>query len=104
MRVEYFRAKRAENNLWWQEVFGLCDVNTDPVDCDISVVLSGRLENPLALKGKKVLAIKKDEWRMVRWDGVFDRILEEYYDHIIDTTGLNPRDTLRLIEKECKDL
>jgi hypothetical protein len=104
MRIEYFRAKRAENNPNWKEVYDLCGAKTDPVDCDISVVLGGTLENPLPLRGKKVLAFKKDEWRMVKWDMVFGDILEEYYDHLIDTTGLNPEGTLRLIEKECKDL
>jgi hypothetical protein len=104
MKIEYLCSKRGRKNPLWGEVFDLCGVKTDPVDCDISVVLGGRLENPLVLKGKKVLAFKKDEWRMLGWDTVYADILREYYDHFIDTTGLNPEGTLRLIEKECKDL
>jgi hypothetical protein len=75
-----------------------------PEQCDISVVLGGCLENPLPLRGTKVLAIKRDEWQMVKWEELYGQILEEYYDHIIDTTGLDAVNTLKLIEKECKDL
>ena len=103
--LKYFISSRSKDNPYWQEVYDLCgQIHTEPVDCDVSVVLGGRLENPLALKGKKVLAFKKDEWRMVKWDMVFRMILEEYYDDFIDTTGLNPEGTLRRIEQECKDL
>jgi len=107
--VEYFMATRSKENPHWQKVYELCgekdiEINTEPKECDISVVFGGTLVNPIPLKGKKVLALKKDEWRMVKWDMIYAAILEEYYDHFIDTTRLNPKDTLQLIQKECENL
>ena len=109
MRVEYFISNRSLESPYWGEVYEILEnrgiqVHTEPTDCDISIVLGGILVNPLPLKGKKVLALKKDEWRMVKWDMVFKMILDEYYDDFIDTTGLNPEGTVRLIERECKNL
>lgn len=109
MKIKYFSAEREAKNPYWSEVYDLCAAKgitlyREPKDCDVSLVLGGRMTNPLPLKGRKVLAFKKDEWRMVKWDMIYAGILEEYYDHFIDTTGLNPEGTLRLIERECKDL
>jgi len=95
--------------LYWNDIYKLfaernIPIYMEPKPCDISVVLGGTLVNPIPLRGKKVLAFKKDEWKAIQWDHIFKPILEEYYDHIIDTTGLSPDDTFELIEKECKSL
>jgi hypothetical protein len=108
-KVEYFISERSKDRFFWNKIYELLEeknipIHTEPKDCDISVVLGGPLVNPLPLKGKKVLAFKSDEWKVVKWEVVYEPILQEYYDHMINTTGLNPEETLRSIEEECQEL
>lgn len=107
--IKYFISKRSKDRPCWTEVYDVLTeknipLHTKPVECDISVILGGTLVNPIPLKGKKVLAFKEDEWRMVKWKQVYKLILEEYYDYFIDTTHLSPLDTYRMIEMECENL
>ena len=54
---------------------------------DISIVLSGKAENPLAIKGKRVLFMTRGEWnpKGYGWN-LFESILKHYYDEIVDIT------------------
>lgn len=107
-RIKYFRAKRSAENPYWQEIYTKFSeknipVYTEPKNSEISVALGGRMENPLPLKGKRVLAYKEDEWHMLPWS-VYKMVLEEYYDDFINTTGLTPGDTVYHIQKKCENL
>ena len=41
---------------------------------------------------------------MVPWDGIFEHILSEYYDHMIDTTDMSAAETFETIQRECENL
>lgn len=76
-------------------------VYTEPVEADLSIVLSGLLENPAIVRGKRVLAFKPQEWMPEipppkGWM-LYYPILQKYYDDFIDLSGLNPRKSAKRI-------
>lgn len=94
--VKVYKADRGHP--FWQHVAGFIrdagyTVDKDKSDADVSIVLSGRFENPLIFKGKKVMAYDAMEWlRNVPIPWGFESykvILDEYYDDFIDLTNLN---------------
>lgn len=71
-----------------------------PEECDISVVLSGKFENPNCFYGERILLFHNDEWK--GFHCFFYKILTRYYDKIIDVTKYNLGDTLAVIENATK--
>ena len=69
----------------------------EPEDAEISIVLDGRYENPLAVTGKKVLVYDKDLWGH-RWE-LFEPVLSEYYDKMVDVTRMSSRQKADIILK-----
>jgi hypothetical protein len=57
------------------------------VDSDLSIVIGGKFENPIALKGKRVLFYDKGEWGGA-WP-LFGFIATAYYDEVIDLSNLS---------------
>ena len=57
-----------------------------PKQADVNVVLSGKFENPMGGKGKRVLVLDKKEW--FHWEQLYGPIVKHYYDAIIDITDL----------------
>ena len=67
-------------------------VTTRPQKADLSIVLGGRFENPLAFKGYRVLAYNPGHWPPpVRNAGFafFKPLLEEYYDELLEVNSNN---------------
>ena len=71
----------------------------EPADC--SIVISGRYENPLSLTGKKILIFNENEWASQFW-GVFEPIVKEYYDELVDITGRTLDQATQII-RNCYD-
>jgi hypothetical protein len=76
-------------------------VYDSPRDADVSIVLSGMMENPAIIKGRKVLAFKPQEWILnvpppKGWM-LYKPILELYYDDMIDLSGLNAKKSAKRI-------
>jgi hypothetical protein len=99
-RVEYFISERSRDLKSWQGIYKWvadqgCALNTEPVECDISIVLSGKFVNPLPLHGKKILLYSND-WSPLKWEAMFEIVLEEYYDEMINVEG---KDIGKVIEK-----
>ena len=72
-----------------------------PQDVDVSIVLSGVFENPVILKGRKVLAFKPQDWLPSipppkGWM-LYKNVLQLYYHDFIDLSGLNPRKSAKRI-------
>ncbi len=61
-------------------------VHGESSKADISIVLGGQFENPLALTGKKILFYNKKDFRS-GWE-IYKFVLTEYYDELIDTTEM----------------
>jgi hypothetical protein len=74
---------------------------SEPVDADVSIVLSGMFENPSIVKGKKIMAFKPQEWfpgvpPPMGWN-LYREMLGFYYDGFIDLSGLSPRKSAKRI-------
>ena len=72
----------------------------EPQDADISLVISGKHENPALLKGKKVIVFNSRDWipfmnHPTGWLQ-YKKVLDEYYDDYLNITGL---DTAKKVEK-----
>ena len=67
------------------EVWG--DVKAD--DLDISIILGGKLENPLAVPGRRILVFNQDEWtpKGRGWKHFWHGVLKHYYHDLLDVTG-----------------
>lgn len=70
-----------------------------PEQCDVSVVLSGKFENPNCFYGKRIVLFHRQEWE--GFDGLFHKILKRYYDKVIDVTKRSPEDVLKIISDDC---
>ena len=107
LNVKYFRSKRVVDPDLWEPIFdalierGNVIHVSDPVECDVSVVLNGKVENPVPLSGKKVLVFDKRKWSEMKWKAIFQNILEEYYDDMIDIDGMNLAEVVECIEEIC---
>lgn len=64
-------------------------VYSEPTPANVSIVIDGKNENPLAFNGKRVLAYWADVWKDKDYfNELYKPILEEYYDDMIDLTNL----------------
>jgi hypothetical protein len=77
------------------------EVCNEPRDTDVSIVLSGLMENPAVLKGRKVLAFKPQDWMPEipppkGWM-LYEKVMRLYYDEFIDLSGLNPKKSAKRI-------
>ena len=105
--VKYFRSKRVLNPELWEPIFDALTERgsvihvSEPVECDVSVVLNGKVENPVPLSGKKVLVYDRQHWSEMKWKSIFKNILEEYYDDMIDIHGMNLAEVVQCIEEIC---
>ena len=71
-----------------------------PEKCDVSIVLSGKFENPSCFYGKRVLLFHSAEWG--DFSDFFHKILTRYYDKVIDITDFNFKDALSVIKNAAK--
>lgn len=100
--VEFFISHRSKEITDWipiyEEVKELgYNIHTEPVECDISIVLNGKFVNPLPLRGKKILFYHTSDWQLHKWKAMFKPILEEYYDDLIDIEGQEIKDVIEEI-------
>lgn len=76
-----------------------------PEQADVSIVLGGKMENPLCFSGKRVIVFYPPEWVPFPYGGqLFGQIIQHYYhDHINlgneDDIGLKTRVILEYIKK-----
>lgn len=102
--VEFFISNRSKEITDWipiyEEIkeFGY-NIHTEPVECDCSVVLNGKFVNPLPLYGKKILLYILSDWTTHKWKWMFQHILEEYYDEMIDIEGEELKDVIEKIHQ-----
>ncbi len=74
-------------------------VYTTAKPADISVVLSGKFENPLALSGIRILVFIRGEWQPKNsFATIWQKILQEYYDDMIDLTSTDSNEAIEKIE------
>ena len=102
--VEFFYSVRSKEITDWiptyEEVKELgYTLHTEPVECDVSVVLNGKFVNPLPLRGEKILFYKLEDWQRVKWKAMFEPILEEYYDELIDISDRNLEELIESLNK-----
>jgi hypothetical protein len=76
-------------------------IHRKPREADVSIVLSGLYENPVLVKGKRVLAFKAQEWIAGvapphGWR-LYEPVLKEYYDDFIDLAGLDSKKSAKRI-------
>lgn len=88
--VKFFKVDR--DSEFWHNIIELLAqkgviVHGKPQEADISVVLSGKFENPCILKGKKVWAYTASEWTMPGFSSYIP-VVKEYYDETINLTDL----------------
>jgi len=81
-------------------------VYQEPRDVDVSIVLSGKYENPSLLKGRKIIAFDAVEWLKFitppyGWDN-YKIVLEEYYDDFLNLTGMEPAQRVKAV-KMCAE-
>ena len=77
------------------------EVHRDPQEADVSIVLSGLFENPMVVKGRKVLAFKAQEWLGAitpphGWR-LYEPVLKMVYDDFIDLAGLDSKKSAKRI-------
>jgi hypothetical protein len=77
-------------------------IYVEPIKADVSIVLFGNFTNPLPLRGKRVLAYDASRWMPevpvpLGWK-MYEPILEEYYDEMIDLTGLTVPERADVLE------
>lgn len=77
------------------------DVSDSPRDVDVSIVLSGLMENPALVKGRRVLAFKPQDWMPEipppkGWM-LYESTMAQYYDEFIDLSGLNAKKSAKKI-------
>jgi hypothetical protein len=68
-------------------------------EADISVVLSGKFENPLALSGKRILVFARGQWFPQHgFQQIWHRLLAEYYDDMVDVAQTSRKEAIKKIE------
>jgi hypothetical protein len=76
-------------------------VEDTPRDADLSIVLSGLMENPTIVKGRRVLAFKPQDWfpsiNPPKGWMLYEPMLKYYYDDFIDLSGLSPKKAAKRI-------
>ena len=105
MLVKIFKVDRASSNETWQMITGDLQkrgfvIHREAEPADVSIALSGKLENPLALSGKRVLAYAPGEWQPQYYGWrFFARILKHYYHDFIDLSGTSAKEAVDKIER-----
>lgn len=97
--VKVFRSKRRIK--LWQGVINILKkenitVLNEVEETDVSIVLSGPFENPVILKGKKILLYDCEDWMegekkippRRKFNFFRQYILDEYYDEFVDCTDM----------------
>lgn len=92
--VKIFKINRGYSK-WLKTINRIGKVCTKPETADVSIVLDGRYENPLAVTGKKVLVYDKDMWGH-RWE-LFEPVLSEYYNRMVDVTRMSSKQKADII-------
>ena len=89
--VKIFKRKNNQSTYWDEVVERLAGtgfvVHSREEDADISIALCGKFENPLALKGKRVLFYDEKAWQNT-WP-MYEFIMDAYYDEMINITGMS---------------
>ena len=98
VNVKVFKAKPGRES--WEEVIKILknnsiDILIRPEKADVSIVLSGAAENAGILYGKKILMYNIKDWMEKEPElieqykfNLYRPILEEYYDELIDLSGM----------------
>jgi len=73
------------------------ELNNEPKQCDVSIVLSGQHINPFALTGRKVLLAYSPEWGDL-FHHMFLPVLKHYYDEIIDIYRKSVDDIVEIVQ------
>jgi len=77
-------------------------VYKEPQEAEISLVLSGKHENPTLLKGHKVIAFDAEEWIkfMAPPQGwiAYKKVLDEYYDEFLNLTGMSDAEKVQAVK------
>jgi hypothetical protein len=107
--VKVFKSTKAfdsEYKLWKPLVRYLADNEFMPhltatdEPYDVSVVLGGRYENPMVIRGRKVLFYKiwdGENERMV-FQTVYLPVLKQFYDETVDISRMSNKEILRKIK------
>ena len=103
MSVKLFKATR--NWSAWRPVIG--ELNDRGLEvfsviqpADVSIALSGKFEDPLALHGKRVLFMYSMEWNTHPGQGEwFKELLGHYYHEVHDLAGCLPMQAADAIEE-----
>lgn len=70
------------------------------VDGERFIVLGGKSENPLCLKGHRTLIFHTAQWGN-KWRGFFFDILKHYYDKVVDVSNCKSAgEAVAIIERE----
>lgn len=69
----------------------------------VSIVLGGLYENSLALTGKKILVYNRKDWFNNTWP-LYEFVLEEYYDEMIDVTDNGVDEIARLVVERVREV
>ena len=91
--VKIFKAYRGDSIPKWIPLIEELNsrgyhIHRDAQPADVSIVLSGQFENPLALTGKRVIAFVQNEWKPSPFVWRFmGTVLEHYYHAGIDLSG-----------------
>jgi hypothetical protein len=99
MQLAVIKSNRNQNTVWVQTAKQLqlagIPVNDVSVESDAFVVLSGQMENPLCLRGKRILFFRDDEWfpsvNRAGWEHWYKPLLKEYYHEMVDCSADTPQ-------------
>lgn len=106
MSVAILKSQRDADGSWGKIIAALkrkgLKVHYKPVKADVYIVLGGRFENPLCMKGKRILVFHKSEWAPSEtgWDYWYGHLMQEYYDTLIDCTGASLGDVVKTIQSQ----
>jgi len=77
------------------------EVVNDIVPSNINVIISGSYVNPFVIDGKKILLTHPDEW-LGLWDVVYEPVMEEYYDSVVNVGSIKPEMLMDVIRGEIE--
>lgn len=107
--IKIFKVPRSDSMRAWEPIIKELkargyQVYHDVEPADVSIVLSGKLENPLCFSGKRVLAFTPGEWQPEYYGWRFyARILENYYDDFINLGQTTVKGAADKIEEYIKN-
>jgi len=77
------------------------EVVFEPVDSELTFVLSGAYANPMIFSGKTILVTHPASWG-IGWDVLYKNVILEYYDAIYDISTMSFDYLMNLIGGEIE--